>query len=98
MREWTPTYAKQRGSFVPVDVDPGTIVRIHSLLFDGVNNVAAGRSDGKLTFWDYHRETQYMSIKASDGAIMAMDWLGDVIVSAGADKIAHVWNLRKAGL
>jgi len=99
VKEWSPGDNRPKGTFVASDVADPANLRIHSLLFDGVNNIAAGRSDGKLTFWDYHKETPYLSIKAAadGGAVLAIDWLGDVIVSSGTDKIVHVWSLRENG-
>eukprot|EP01122_Echinamoeba_exundans_P008340 TRINITY_DN2750_c0_g1_i2.p1 TRINITY_DN2750_c0_g1~~TRINITY_DN2750_c0_g1_i2.p1 ORF type:complete len:892 (-),score=162.12 TRINITY_DN2750_c0_g1_i2:84-2759(-) len=96
VREWMPTQDGPVGIFQPADVleTKKSSVKIYSVLFDGINNVAAARSDGKISLWNYNQEKSYQTLRASDSAVLSIDWQGDFMVSTGQDKLTKLWAIR----
>lgn len=96
VREWSPGMDAPVGIFMPAETieSKKSSVKIYSVLFDGINNVAAARSDGKISLWNYNTEKSYATLRASESPVLSIDWQGDYMVSTGQDKLTKLWAMR----
>ena len=82
--------------------DPVTVLRGHekpvtSISLFSSDHILSGSEDGKMKFWNLHKNKEIFNVQAHGGGILSLDKLsgaGNRIVSYGRDGIVKIWDVR----
>jgi WD40 repeat protein len=66
--------------------------KVMSLAFCGPDQLATGGSDNLIRIWDMNEQTETARLAGHTGSVVALDYTGNTLVSAGYDTTVRVWQ------
>jgi WD40 repeat protein len=66
--------------------------KVMSLTFCGPDQLATGGSDNVIRIWDMNERVETARLAGHTGSVVALDYSGNMLVSAGYDTTVRVWK------